>query len=265
MENNDSSWVPNWKLRRMVPRALRVLGKHKDGFEELKTFELRLVSAAQRFVEVYDASRVGETPRQEVVDARKALRKLELGIRRWTGILTRDIPGFTLASFLDGASLSDDLIGGAKRFLDLVRGFKTADGEPLEYVANIQARVTPLLAEATCCWEAAQDHMAAERELLRQTREAAAVVQKELVALRRTLKVILGATHRDYQVLRLSRVAQDEDEIDTDVTSDAPSNDSTHDGKSTLRYAGPSFPPPCTAVHDPAAQFTPWENKQPRD
>lgn len=42
-------------------------------------------------------------------------------------------------------------------------------------------------------------------------------------------------------------------------------NDSTHDGKSTLRYAGPSFPPPCTAVHDPAAQFTPWENKQPRD
>jgi hypothetical protein len=44
-----------------------------------------------------------------------------------------------------------------------------------------------------------------------------------------------------------------------------PNKDTTSDGKSTLRYAGPSFPPPCAAVHDPAAQFTPWENKQPRD
>jgi hypothetical protein len=33
----------------------------------------------------------------------------------------------------------------------------------------------------------------------------------------------------------------------------------------TLRYAGPSFPPPCTAVHDPAAGFTTWQDKQPRD
>jgi hypothetical protein len=222
MESKDNSWVPNWKLRRMVPRALRVLGKHKGSFEELKRFE-GIVPAAQRFVELYDASRVGETPRQEVIDARKALRKLELGIRRWTGILTRDIPGFTLASFLDGASLSDDLIGGAKRFLDLVRGFKGANSEPLEYAADVVARVTPLLDEATRCWDAAQDHMATERELLRQTREAAAIVQRELVALRRTLKVILGATHRDYQVLRLSRVAQDEDEIDavdTDASED---------------------------------------------
>jgi hypothetical protein len=33
----------------------------------------------------------------------------------------------------------------------------------------------------------------------------------------------------------------------------------------TLRYAGPSFPPPCDAVKDPNNRFTPWENKQPRD
>jgi hypothetical protein len=32
----------------------------------------------------------------------------------------------------------------------------------------------------------------------------------------------------------------------------------------TLHYAGPSFPPPCNAVKDPSAQFTTWENKQPR-
>jgi hypothetical protein len=33
----------------------------------------------------------------------------------------------------------------------------------------------------------------------------------------------------------------------------------------TLHYAGPSFPPPCTAVQDPQNGFTPWQDKQPRD
>lgn len=214
MESKDNSWVPNWKLRRMVPRALRVLGNHKGSFEELKAIELTLVPAAQRFVELYDTARVSETPRREVSESRKALRRLELGIRRWTGIVTRDIPGFTLASFLDGDALSDDLIGGAERFLEVVRGFKGSNGEAPSYVADLLARVTPLLEEATQSWDAAQNHMAAERELLRQTRAAAALVQKELVALRRTLRATLGSTHRDYQVLRIVRVAQDEDEID---------------------------------------------------
>jgi hypothetical protein len=213
MESNETH-TPNWKLRRMVPRALRVLGNHKGSIEELKTFELTLVPAAGRFVSLYDASRVGQTPRQQVIDARRALRRLELGIRRWTGILTRDIPGFTSSSFLDGDSLSDDLIGGAERLLEVVRGFKGANGEQPGYVADLVARVTPLLEAATQSWDAAQTHMAAERELLRQTREAAALLQKELVALRRTLRATLGSTHRDYQVLRISRVAQDEDEID---------------------------------------------------
>jgi hypothetical protein len=122
---------------------------------------------------------------------------------------------------LDGDALSDDLIGGAERFLDVVRGFKDANGESPAYVADLLARVTPLLEAATQSWDAAQTHMAAERELLRQTREAAAAVQKELVALRRTLRATLGSTHRDYQMLRIARVAQDEDEIETSVDTDA--------------------------------------------
>lgn len=212
----------------MVPRALRVLGDHKGGFEELKAFEATLVPAAQRFVQLYDAARVGETPRSKMTDSRKALRRLELGIRRWTGILSRDIPGFTLSSILDADSLSDDLIAGAERLVELVRGFKGANGEPPSYVADLLARVTPLLDEATQSWDTAQRHMADERELLRQTREAAALVQKELVALRRTLRVILGETHRDYQVLRLTRSAQDEDEIETSVDTDAARPAATH-------------------------------------
>lgn len=39
---------------------------------------------------------------------------------------------------------------------------------------------------------------------------------------------------------------------------------STNTQNGTLRYAGPSFPPPCSAVQDPSNGFTPWENKQPR-
>lgn len=225
MENSQKVKVSNWKLRRMVPRALRVLNDHKDGFEELKAFEVTLVPAAKRFIELYDASRVSETPRSEVIDSRKALRRLELGIRRWTGIVTRDIPGFTLSSYLDGESLSDDLIGGAERFLEVVRSFKGTNGEAPGYVADLLARVTPLLEEATKSWDAAQTHMAAERELLRQTREAAAVVHKELVALRRTVKATLGETHRDYQTLRMTRVAQDEDEIAPAI--DTPTSETT--------------------------------------
>jgi hypothetical protein len=213
MENNQKVKVSNWRLRRMVPRALRVLNDHKGSVEELKAFEVTLVPAVQRFVELYDATRVSETPRTEVTDARKALRRLELGIRRWSGILTRDIPGFSSASFLDGDALSDDLIGGAERFLEVVRGFKGANGEAPAYVPDLLARISPLLEAATQSWDAAQTHMASERELLRQTREAAAIVHKELVALRRTVRATLGDTHRDYQMLRMSRVAQDEDEV----------------------------------------------------
>lgn len=222
MDNNNKVQVPNWKLRRVVPRALRVLNTHKDGFEELKVFESALVPAAQRFCELYDASRASETPRSELSDARKALRRLELGIRRWTGILTRDIPGFTLSSFLDGDSLSDDLIGGAERLLEVVRGFKGANGEAPTYVDDLVARITPLLTAATQAWDVAQTQLASERELLRQTREAAAVVHKELVAFRRTVRVVLGETHRDYQMLRMSRTTQQEDELELDTSGAAP-------------------------------------------
>lgn len=43
--------------------------------------------------------------------------------------------------------------GGEGGLLKVVRGFKGANGEAPSYVADLVARVTPLLAEATQSWD----------------------------------------------------------------------------------------------------------------
>ena len=54
-----------------------------------------------------------------------------------------------------------------------------------------------------------------------ETRAAAVTLNRELVALRRTLRAHLGSSHLDYQTLRSSRAATvDEAEGDQEVVSD---------------------------------------------
>ena len=58
MSKRTRSGSPGWKLRRLAPRALGVLGRHKASDAVLAVFEPTLVPAAERYVALYEEERL---------------------------------------------------------------------------------------------------------------------------------------------------------------------------------------------------------------
>ncbi len=195
----NKEYTPHWKLRRLAPRALRSLDAHGKATPFLGAFGTTLVPAAQKFIEVFDASRTAEAASNQVDDGLEAIERLRASVRGWLGHISRDIPDFDGVG-LGAAEVPDDLIAGATRMLHVVTSPKAAH---LSYIAAAEADLRAAIDSASREWSEAHARLTEQQDLLRQTREAGTAFQAELVAFRRALRVALGTSHRDYQVLRV--------------------------------------------------------------
>lgn len=216
-------YVPLWKLRRLAPRAVRVIARHKDKAPQLGRFEASLVAAANKFAELYDASRNGQVSAPERATGPSAVAALRSLMGSWFGALSRDIPGFESTTYTERSNVADDVVAGGQRLLELCKSFRDAEGAPLPYQDAMVQALDAAIALATAEVTEASARRAAEQALRDETRAAAIAFQQELIPFRRTLRAVLGATHVDCQNLRAHHGPQG-DEIE-EVLDETPAND----------------------------------------
>src|SRR5262245_45144625 len=83
MNTKENPTVPHWLLRRIGPRALQVLERHKSESAALQNFDKTLAPAVAHFVEVYDASRAGSPSTRQLAASQKAIDELRIVMRGW--------------------------------------------------------------------------------------------------------------------------------------------------------------------------------------
>jgi len=180
-----------------------------------------LVPAATKFAELYDASRTAQVSGGEHNQAQDAIDALRLAIRGWLGALSRDIPGFDIASYTDRQLVPDDVIGSGQRLMEVCRTFKDRSGQPLPYQEAMVQALAATIEKAETEWAQAQDRRAVEQTMRDEFRAAAVLLQKELVAFRRALRAVLGATHVDLHALRAQPGLGVAEEVEEEVVDDA--------------------------------------------
>jgi hypothetical protein len=205
--------APLWKLRRLAPRAKRVIDRRKGEAPVIAAYESTMVSAADRYMAAYDqAARYRATWKQEMAEGASAVAELATTLRSWIPLLARDVGGFDGSVFLDTA-VPDDVISDGEQILATVVARVAEGREPLAYAA-------PLVADVTGRVEAAKkEHAEAEaadkiyQERLAEVRREAETFHNELRTFRRTVAALVGRNDKDYQKLRMQRAAQrDEDD-----------------------------------------------------
>jgi hypothetical protein len=141
-------------------------------------------------------------------------------MQTWLPLIKRDIPGFDAGSFGDRPTVPDDVIEDGERLLSVIAEFVDNAGKPLAYQKPALDALTPAVQAAIKEWSEAE---AADREYqgaFAVVRDAAASLQVDLVALRRTLLATVGRSDRDYQKLRAERAGYADE--DDDANAPAP-------------------------------------------
>ena len=162
----------------------------------------RVVPNAQAMSRVYDELK------QLKVDARAALagRDVKLAallrtIASWSGHADQDIEGFGTSELLVSERTVLAVVDNGRTLIGTFR----AKGETLPYaqeaISDLQARCDDVLA----AHQTSKEVRVALQEKQREGRTAALALHDSLVALRRTLRAVLGSDHYDYQRLRMTR------------------------------------------------------------
>ena len=221
---SDTPTLAQWKLRRLANRALRVLAQHRNASPMIAGYETSLPAAVESF----------EQKQSELAMQDAATRQLSHGgyqeaelllraMRGWLALVARDVPGFDTAEFIARASVPDDVITQAFRLIEFVK--RRQAEAPIACGDQVLANLAPLAASARQEWEQVQSALARTQEVRSECREAGVALQAQLVAFRRSLRAALGGTHRDYQLLRASRMigeaGNDEDSDEADDSDDA--------------------------------------------
>jgi hypothetical protein len=211
--NETRTTVPQSKLRRLSGRAIRVFDRHKQKYSSIAAFETTLIPSVEQFVECYEGKTAGEIGAKKARnDSYAAVRELYLAGKNWISLLKRDITDLNVDQLSSTLSVPDDVINAATRMIELVTSHEQHSEDKLRYGAALIEEMTALVEAAQSKWAQAQESMVAQQELQAVAREKADTLNKELVVFRAVLRRVLGSSHRDYQMLRVSRYK----EIDTD-------------------------------------------------
>ncbi|HEY3356510.1 MAG TPA: hypothetical protein VGQ83_24880 [Polyangia bacterium] len=196
-----------WKLRRIAPRTLRVLARHRGESQAIAAHEPGLTAKAGAFVAAFDDAMRGAKPAA-------AAHALQVAVRAWLPILTRDVDGFDATDFGGRAELADDVLDDARRLVERVQGHKDVHGAALPYRDQCVAGLTARIAQAE---QEAQTREAADaplRGLLAALRSTSEALETELQGVRRTLAARLGRQDRDFTKLRPQRAHLVDDDDD---------------------------------------------------
>jgi hypothetical protein len=222
---------PMWKLRRLAPRAKRVLERRKSEAPVLAAYEPKLIPAADLFVAYYDlAAHYKGTWQREMQEGRNAIAVLGNSVRSWVPLVAGDIENLDTSDFAD-SPVADDVILAAERLMTQVGAHSDAAGNPLSYrdslVLDIRTRLEAGVKERGEA-EAADRRF---QQTLADARSSADAFEAILQAFRKSLGLTFGRHDKDYQKLRIQRAAQrDEDDDPGAPVPELPDTPDENDG-----------------------------------
>jgi hypothetical protein len=204
-----------WKLRRLAPRALRVVARRSPESRAVAAYAATVGPKAQAFVAAYDeAGRYRVSWQKEMGEGRGAVRGLVGALRRWLPLVARDVPGFVATEFADKPQVPDDVMEDAGRLHDQVHDYRDPAGNPLSYQADCLAELDAALAAAHQEWAEAEEADKRYQTLCAAMRRTAADFDLELHAFRRTLSACAGRSDKDFQKLRAEKASLPDPEDD---------------------------------------------------
>ena len=211
-----------WKLRRLAPRAVRVINRRVNDSRAIKAYEETLIPKAQTFMTAYDQSaRYEATARSEMKEGNDAIDALLRNIRSWLPVVQRDIVGFDSSDYGDKPDVPDDVLEDAGRLYDVVDDYSDQDGKPLRYQDTCLTEFEPAIQRATKEWGEAEAADKTYQDLMSKVRTSAEAFDTELQAFRKTLASLVGRSDKDYQKLRAKK-AQTLDEDDDPQAPEPP-------------------------------------------
>jgi hypothetical protein len=204
---------PMWKLRRLAPRAKRVLERRKNEAPVLAAYEPKLIPAADLFIAHYDlAAHYKSTWQREMQEGRNAIAVLDNSVRSWVPLVVGDVESLDTSDFAT-SPVADDVILAAQRLLTRVEAHVDAAGTPLPYreplAIDVRAKLEAGVKERSEA-EAADQRF---QQTLADARSSADAFEAVLQAFRKSLGLAVGRQDKDFQKLRIQRAAQrDEDD-----------------------------------------------------
>jgi hypothetical protein len=204
---------PMWKLRRLAPRAVRVLERRKGEAPVLLAYEPRLVPVAERFITSYDrAAGYRSTWLREMEEGRGAMAALGSSVQSWVPLVMGDIANLNSSDFAP-SPVAEDMLIAAERLLETASAHVDAQGSALAYrevlVADLGAKLEAGKKERS-------EAEAADRvyqQIVAEAREAFIDFHVVLRAFRKSLGAVVGRSDKDFQKLRIQRAIQrDEDD-----------------------------------------------------
>lgn len=212
--------VPQWMLRRLAPRALRVLERQESREPALAAHRGRVGVSAQDFINAYDDVSTFTTSSGPSRSGRnESIEQLRRKLSGWTPLVAGDLPGFDRSEFAADETVADDLFQRVERLLKIVERQAT-DGVTLPYAENLATDLGEALAAAKEDAKVVGTSSSEEADLRAAARDAADRFHDDLISFRRTLRAHVGRSHPEYQKLRVARVRStdaDDDAMSTDL------------------------------------------------
>jgi hypothetical protein len=175
------------------------------------------VPAAAAYIKFYDdVIETQAAQRREMEKGRESLVELDRAVRSCLAIAHNAVSGSDGGNFAGGIQSPEQLISDGFKVLKLLSQLESgAQGEPLK------AQLEAALQAAQKQWGEAQAARMTLQQYQAELREHAKVLNRELVALRRVLRAVVGTSHLAFQTLRVSRVQPEAlDEDDTVVVEE---------------------------------------------
>jgi len=218
--------TPQWKLRRLAARVLRVQVRQRDKEPALAAFDHTLVPATEEFIVAYGkVSTYASSRAQEHREGKTAIAALGKKTRVWAVVVAVDIGPFKASELGKRPDVPDAVIADAEVLLKMARGHKGPDGKKLPYLESLEKDLGAAIAEAKKEWGEAEAAAADYNALRRRAHEAAYRFERHLIAYRRALKTVIGKAHPDYQKLRVRRAPspdRDDDQEAADLQGNRP-------------------------------------------
>lgn len=200
---------PNWKLRRIADRVLRVHARRSPSNPALEAFGATLLPKVNAYIAAYDEARNSEASwKKEMREGKGAVASLVTKLRAWLPSFTRDVAGFNASDFADKPDVPDDVLADASRLLEAAAAQSPAPA----WAASFTADLTPALNAAVTEWHQAEAADSAYQQTLKKVRETGANFDAELQLYRVSLAAVLGTNDKDFQKLRAERATQKDDE-----------------------------------------------------
>ena len=210
--------TPNWKLRRLAARALRILLRRAKHDPVIAAYLTTLKPHAEAMIKAYDeAGRYRADWLREMMEGRGAVAELLRQLRSWLPLFVRDVPGFDGSSFGDSPVVPDDVLEDAGRLIDTAADFEANTGQVLPYIELFNDTFGKALEKAVKEWSEAEASDKQHQDVLARVRESGELLAADLKAFRRTMQVVAGRSDADYQKLRVTRAHIKDEDDDADA------------------------------------------------